>query len=116
MTKSNILDYLKNYGNLTGEEFEFNNVDGLGRWVILIVCAIVFCGSLGYLGLYVKDKMGAQKDFATLETAKDSGLEKLYAKNNDFVGWLKINGTKVNYPVMHTPSYFRYRRVKSDRA
>lgn len=29
MNKSNILDYLKNYGHLTGKEFEFNNIDGL---------------------------------------------------------------------------------------
>lgn len=27
----------------------------------------------------------------------------LYEMNNDMVGWIKIEGTKVNYPVMQTP-------------
>lgn len=27
----------------------------------------------------------------------------LYAMNNDLVGWIKIEGTKVDYPVMQTP-------------
>lgn len=28
--------------------------------------------------------------------------KKLLAKNNDFIGWIKIDGTNVNYPVMQT--------------
>lgn len=31
-------------------------------------------------------------------------LEKLYELNNDFIGWLKINGTNISYPVMQTDS------------
>ena len=27
----------------------------------------------------------------------------LYEQNNDFVGWIQIDGTNINYPVMHTP-------------
>ena len=27
----------------------------------------------------------------------------LYEQNNDFVGWIQIDGTKINYPVMQTP-------------
>lgn len=26
-----------------------------------------------------------------------------YARNNEMVGWLRIDGTKLDYPVMHTP-------------
>lgn len=29
--------------------------------------------------------------------------EELYEENNDLYGWLKIEGTEVDYPVMHTP-------------
>lgn len=29
--------------------------------------------------------------------------EKLYEQNPDFAGWIKIDGTKIDYPVMHTP-------------
>lgn len=28
----------------------------------------------------------------------------LFEQNNDFIGWIKIEGTNVNYPVMQTPT------------
>lgn len=31
------------------------------------------------------------------------GYAELNAQNPDMVGWIKIEGTKLNYPVMHTP-------------
>ena len=31
------------------------------------------------------------------------GYEAVYNENPDVVGWIRIDGTKVNYPVMHTP-------------
>ena len=38
--------------------------------------------------------------------AKGNNIQKKYAKlyeeNSDFVGWIKIKGTKINYPVMKT--------------
>ena len=30
--------------------------------------------------------------------------ENLYNENNDLIGWIKIDGTNINYPVMYTPS------------
>ena len=30
---------------------------GLGSWIVLLLCGIVFCGSAAYLGLYAKDKV-----------------------------------------------------------
>lgn len=30
-------------------------------------------------------------------------MAELYAKNDEIVGWIKIDGTKIDYPVMHTP-------------
>ena len=27
----------------------------------------------------------------------------MFKKNQDFVGWLTVDGTKIDYPVMHTP-------------
>lgn len=40
------------------------------------------------------------------------GYAELYNQNEDTVGWLKIEGTKVNYPVMQTPddpNYYLYK-------
>ena len=41
-----------------------------------------------------------------------AGYEEIYNQNNDLVGWLKLEGTKLNYPVMQTPAdpnYYLYR-------
>ena len=77
---------------------------GLGSWIVLLICGIVFCGSAAYLGLYAKDKIESENDFENLWTeVEDMGLEGVYLKNNDTVGWIEIEGTKINYPVMQTP-------------
>ena len=52
---------------------------------------------------------------ATGETAAPGmlpGYKDIYEQNNDTVGWLKIEGTKLNYPVLQTPdnpNYYLYR-------
>ena len=77
---------------------------GIGSWIVLLICGIVFCGSAAYLGLYAKDKVESENDFEDLWTkAEDMGLEGVYWQNNDTVGWINIPGTKINYPVMQTP-------------
>ena len=41
-----------------------------------------------------------------------SGYKEIYEMNNDVVGWIKMEGTKMDYPVMQTPSepnYYLYR-------
>lgn len=73
-----------------------------GQWVIILICLIVFCGSAAYLLTYTKDKLDAEKDFGQLrEDAAD--LSQLYAENNDLLGWIKVDDTKIDYPVMYTP-------------
>ena len=40
------------------------------------------------------------------------GYEEIYNQNNDTVGWIRMEGTKLNYPVMQTPqdpNYYLYR-------
>lgn len=34
--------------------------------------------------------------------------EKLYKQNNDFIGWIKIENTNINYPVMQTKNKYDY--------
>ena len=51
----------------------------------------------------------SEKELETLERAQ--AMEKygeLFKKNNDFMGWISIKGTNVNYPVMQTPHHPDY--------
>ncbi len=36
------------------------------------------------------------------------GYDTLYAMNSDFIGWLSVSGTKIDYPVMLTPDDPQY--------
>lgn len=98
------------------------NPVGLGRKIILVLCIIVFVGSAGVLLDYVINGMREESALNDLANMKMSGEElvtdkgtvvaeysKLYQANNDIIGWIKINGTKVDYPVMQTqddPEYY----------
>ncbi|MDY3118398.1 MAG: class B sortase [Peptoniphilus sp.] len=39
----------------------------------------------------------------TVEEEEKNVYEKIYERNHDFAGWLKIDGTPIDYPVMCTP-------------
>ena len=40
----------------------------------------------------------------TEQPAAEHNIQALIAENADCIGWLSIDGTKISYPVMHTPS------------
>lgn len=88
----------------------------LGRKIIFVICLIVFIGSAGALLNYFLTGMREQKgleDLAKLKTQRedlktDKGIVvgeyvDLYLKNGEIIGWIEIEDTKVNYPVMWTP-------------
>lgn len=72
---------------------------------------------------WLLDSRQSRQDFAQVEARRgavtgagifggaDDGAEppilseylNLYTENSDFAGWVKINGTKIDYPVMHSP-------------
>ncbi len=72
------------------------------RKILFMICLIVFCGSGYYLLQYVMENTSAQKTVEQVAETRERGLDKVYAENNDLVGWIEIEGTKVNYPVMQT--------------
>lgn len=79
----------------------------LVRWVLVVLCAIIFCGSAGYLLLYGKDTVCTEKQFRKIsESFRD--LAGLYKQNRDLIGWIKIEGTKIDYPVMQTAGDSEY--------
>lgn len=100
---------------------------------LLVIFILIFLGSGSYLGFYFykirkaensfddikklvkqdgsKDpKTGEEKDtdYISYETIEGNLVQTkfsdVYTKNEDFVGWLTIPGTNVDYPVMYTPS------------
>ena len=61
------------------------------------------------LETHTDDKTGDESQ--TVETVQSRNLNPLFEMNSDCVGWIYIEGTNINYPVMHTPnSPQKYRR------
>lgn len=108
---------------------------GIIQNIILALAIIVFLGSAGYLIKYYWDGYQAEKTVDDLknligddsiavsengsqEDDTNNKFAELYALNNDFVGWLSIEGTNIDYPVMHTPDdpefYLRRNFYKED--
>ena len=120
------------------------------RWinVLMIICILVAVGCGGYLAYYyytsaksegavekLRDNIVEETEDASLKDT-DSGkgpemveidgvkvqkkFEKLYRDNPDFVGWLTISDTHIDYPVMYTPSskdggeYYIHRNYEGD--
>ena len=87
------------------------------RKILIVICLIVFCGSGYYVLQYVLDNMSAEKTMDQVADARERGLDEVFAKNNDLVGWVEIEGTKIDYPVMQTvaeteaddPEYYLHR-------
>lgn len=95
------------------------------RRIAFYGCAVGFvvcCLLLGItLFLTVKDKnlqvslLYTMQESEADEAAQDQGAQEtlakfaeLYAENADFIGWVSIDDTEINYPVMHTPSDAEY--------
>ena len=76
---------------------------GLGRWILILICLIVFVACAYQVLSYVLDKMHAENEFKEIrENARD--LSELYEQNHDLIGWVQIKDTKIDYPVMQTPT------------
>lgn len=90
--------------------------------IILVIAILCFAGSGFYLFRYfytnykAEQNVGelAEKIKVTSETVietnevgetqvLDGRYMDLYYENNDFIGWISIEGTQLNYPVMYTP-------------
>lgn len=95
------------------------------RRIIMLVCALVAVGSLGYFAFYNYQASHSSEQIDNLSKVKDNNdfvfyreptvrldstetpdiLEEYlapYNLNKKLVGWIKIDGTKVDYPVLQT--------------
>lgn len=103
---------------------------------LIAICILVMIGCGGYLGFYYYNSHKNEKNMdklremiVTEESFNDDSseyrnnknafvsvngkmiqkkFENLYKENSDFVGWVKIPGTNVDYPVMFTPNDSEY--------
>lgn len=87
---------------------------------MITICFIIFAVVLCYLIYNFNVDTQDQKQFddmaqtITLEedSETDNGVDSLIAENPDCIGWLRISGTKIDYPVMQTkdnPQYYLHR-------
>lgn len=53
-----------------------------------------------------KDIETETKEEQSVNIAEDIDLQKLYNINSDLVGWIKIDGTNINYPVMQNGNFY----------
>lgn len=74
------------------------------RKFIFVIALLVFLGSAGYLLVHFIQGQMAERDFRALKVEDGHDLDALYAQNPDIVGWVQIEDTHIDYPVMQTPS------------
>ncbi len=78
---------------------------------LTILCVLAFTIATAYLGKYYYNMNADQHTFSKL-TAINSEIEDESAysydvfkeANSDYAGWLTIEGTNIDYPVMYTPN------------
>lgn len=102
-----------------------------GRKLLVVLFSLIAVLSLGYFGFYYIQSTRTSDEYETLSELKGSDALKnsailneknmfsihkqavvlpdmledyktLYVKNRELAGWLKIDGTKIDYPVMQT--------------
>ena len=55
----------------------------------------------------IEEGEGEDGEVKDINAKNEDGIlkqyEEVYGRNNDFIGWLKVPDTNINYPVMYTP-------------
>ena len=88
-----------------------------GKTVVIVILVVFIVGFCIGTFMFVRTLLNAMREQETFnelaamvgdtdDTDDDGALRKydeLYNKNPDFFGWLKIEGTVIDYPVMYTP-------------
>ena len=85
---------------------------------ILTVVALILCGVIGFCGwnVYIQYKEDADlkaadsviKELSPEEEQGSIVVAELQAQNPDVTGWLRIDGTAIDYPVLQAENNFYY--------
>ncbi|WP_294953117.1 class B sortase [uncultured Eubacterium sp.] len=84
-----------------------------------MVLAVIFAASTFFIIQYYKTYDTEQEVFEVIaeeyentdnetSNSEDNGLSALYEQNNDLIGWIRIDGTNINYPVMLGEYYLKH--------
>ena len=87
------------------------------RKIIFVIALIVFLVSAGYLARYFWIGHQSEQDFKSLRTEDGHDLKALYKENSDLVGWIHIDDTRIDYPVMQTkddPEFYLRRSFRKE--
>lgn len=85
-------------------------------WLLAMLAIVVLFWGGWHLGGYVEERhqhdaeMSAVRSAANMDTVTLTGadLASLRRENPDCIGWISIEGTELDYPVMHTPEKPEY--------
>lgn len=98
---------------------------GIVRKLLLLVCICTFLGSAGYLVNRYYQSVSNIQNYDSLREVYDNGgypslgyplgydnaFSGLYQINEDVAGWLSIEGTSLDYPVVQTDDNLYYHRL-----
>lgn len=97
------------------------------KFLIFVLVIIIIC-SLVYIIKYFRDKKGVEEESNLLntitvdkseitseKTERMLKVEKLKKDNSDVIGWIEIEGTKINYPVLQGEDNQFYMNHNSDK-
>lgn len=85
------------------------------RKIVFILALLVFLGSGGYIAFHFYQAYDEDSAFDELKTKNGHDLVALHKQNKDLVGWIKVDGTNIDYPVVQTPDdpeYYLRRNFK----
>lgn len=82
------------------------NHHGIYFFPVLLIAVLAVSGYFALPKLF--DMGRSDLEYKVLAGTKPKDYRKLLKKNPDLVGWIKVPGTKINYPVMQTPKTPQY--------
>ncbi len=84
---------------------------------IVMVLAVIFAVSTFFIAKYYIEGNKQTQIFESIEqtytepsdnNSAGNDLSVLFEQNNDLIGWLEIDGTDINYPVMNSDFYLKH--------
>jgi sortase B len=82
------------------------NHHGIYFFPVLLIAVLAVSGYFALPKLFDMGRSGLE--YKVLAGTKPKDYRKLLKENPDLVGWIKVPGTKINYPVMQTPKIPQY--------